>query len=392
MKRFRAELKAVGEAGHGTWKAVASAPSVDRDNEVVDAFAFEPLPATVPVHAEHFGEIIGSGRPYYEGETLYIDGTFASTPKAQVIRSLVREGHLRTMSVAFMTLQKRKGNPTHIEKAELLAVDWASIPSNRDALVLAAKALKTDEATLKAIAGSFEARQEDILDALVDANTDAIRAAYPDAQPGEYRWHLHIVATFDDRVVYRIGFDDDDALQVTYTADADAVTITGTPEPVGIDQVLTHSTIPKGGSRMSGNHNSSRAEEDELYLRAKRVKFAALIAIGKSEAAMAAAEKSASRELLTKQLAWAKAHLEQKAEIEQNMRMERSQPSAATLSPYELSGPVRVRWVEEDRDPDLPPLFRSTAPVHVQDFEAEPDDAPGFGAPAGTAVTYRPES
>ncbi len=79
-KRFSATVKAVAEDGAGSWTAVASTPSIDRDNEIVDSGAFEPLPARVPVHAEHFGEIIGSGRPYYEGNTLYIDGTFGWSP------------------------------------------------------------------------------------------------------------------------------------------------------------------------------------------------------------------------------------------------------------------------------------------------------------------------
>lgn len=74
---------------------MASTPTVDRDDEVVEARCFLPLPKQVPVRSAQFGgEQVGSGRPYYSGGDLLVEGRFASTRKAQEVRTLVREGHL----------------------------------------------------------------------------------------------------------------------------------------------------------------------------------------------------------------------------------------------------------------------------------------------------------
>lgn len=131
-------------ADAGTWTAVASAPTLDRDGEVVDPFAFAPLPASVPVHDGHrFDRVVGRAVPRYDAQgTLYVDGRFSSIPEAQRTRTLVLEGVLDSMSVAFHNPVRTnvEGTP-HITKGELLAVDFVSVPSNRDARVVAVRAL-----------------------------------------------------------------------------------------------------------------------------------------------------------------------------------------------------------------------------------------------------------
>jgi len=163
MSTLLATVKAVDATGG--WTAVASTPSVDRDDEVLQARCFVPLPEQVPVRSAHFGgEQVGSGRPYYVGDRLQIDGTFASTSKAQEVRTLVKEGHLTTMSVVFRPLTDRRvDGRRHIVTGELLAVDWAEIPSQRDARVLAVRGLRPgltgDDAlyVFKARIAAFEA-------------------------------------------------------------------------------------------------------------------------------------------------------------------------------------------------------------------------------------------
>ena len=129
----------------GSFVSIGSTESVDRDGEVVKAGAFNPLPATIPIHVDHVMSVeglVGSGRPYYEGGVLKIAGTYAGTPRAQIIRQLVREGHVSTMSIAFMSAEyapQPPGQQPTIVKGELLAVDFVSIPSNRDARVLVAR-------------------------------------------------------------------------------------------------------------------------------------------------------------------------------------------------------------------------------------------------------------
>jgi hypothetical protein len=139
-----AEVKSVN-ADAGTWVAVVSTASIDRDDEVLEARCFEPLPQQVPVRDRHVdGEQVGSGRPRYDGDVLLLDGRFASTRRAQEVRALVVEGHLTTMSVVFWAPSDRQvDGRRHITRAELLAVDWAEIPSNRDTRVLVARSVRS---------------------------------------------------------------------------------------------------------------------------------------------------------------------------------------------------------------------------------------------------------
>lgn len=138
-----ADVKTVdGDSANGEFEAILSAPTLDRDNEVIDPRAFEPLPASIPVHAYHdFSDPVGRGVPFYEGDVLKLRGFYASTPRAQEIRTLVAEGVIASMSVGFMGAQRYAGEDgkDHIGRGELLEGSMVSIPSNRDAAVLMAK-------------------------------------------------------------------------------------------------------------------------------------------------------------------------------------------------------------------------------------------------------------
>lgn len=150
-RAYTAEIKA---ANDGTFEAIMSAPTLDRDGEVVDALAFAPLPAKITVDIDHdmsVRSVVGSGQPFYdESGVLKIKGQFASTPLAQEVRTLVKEGHVDRMSVTFRAAQRGIGEDgiQHVTKGELLNVAFVVIPSNREAAVLAAKSglLTTDEA------------------------------------------------------------------------------------------------------------------------------------------------------------------------------------------------------------------------------------------------------
>lgn len=129
----------------GEFEVILSAETVDRDGEVIDAKAFEPLPDSIPFHAFHdFHDPIGRGVPFYEGDILKARGTFASTPRAQEIRTLVAEGVIGHTSVGFMAaVRKDAGDDApHVTKGELLEGSFVSVPSNRDAAVLMAKAFE----------------------------------------------------------------------------------------------------------------------------------------------------------------------------------------------------------------------------------------------------------
>lgn len=143
-----AEVKTVdSKEPSGEFEAIISAPTLDRDGEVIDAGAFRKgpggLPASIPIHAFHdFNDPIGRGTPEYRDDVLYVRGTFASTARAQEIRSLVAEGVIANMSVGFMAPEREaKDGVTHILAAELLEASFVSVSSNREAAVLAVKAV-----------------------------------------------------------------------------------------------------------------------------------------------------------------------------------------------------------------------------------------------------------
>lgn len=131
---------------NGGFDVILSAPTLDRDGEVIDAKVFEPLPDHITFDIDHgmsTATTVGSGTPFYDTDgNLRVQGTYSSIPRAQEVRTLVREGHIRTTSVAFMSAKREEDEDgvTHITKAELLNGAFVPIPSNREALVLSAKA------------------------------------------------------------------------------------------------------------------------------------------------------------------------------------------------------------------------------------------------------------
>lgn len=126
----------------GEFEVILSAETLDRDGEVIDSRAFEPLPDSIPFHAFHdFHDPIGRGTPYYADDgTLRARGVFASTPRAQEIRTLVSEGVIGHTSVGFMGAVRKDGEgAAHVTTGELLEGSFVSVPSNREAAVLLAK-------------------------------------------------------------------------------------------------------------------------------------------------------------------------------------------------------------------------------------------------------------
>lgn len=191
-KRFDFEVKAVDDgSSFGSFEAVLSAPTVDRDNEVIESGAFEPLPAQIPVHADHdmmTRSLVGSAVPFYEKGVLKLRGTFASTPKAQEIRTLVKEGHLTVMSAGFMNprIELKEGR-RHIVKSELLEGSFVPVASCREAVVTGAKTPSpSTPPERKAVEGSYEQLREELRDAAA-------------ALTGGY---AYLSASFDDRIVF----------------------------------------------------------------------------------------------------------------------------------------------------------------------------------------------
>lgn len=225
---FKAELKA-----NGKYDLTLSVPTTDRDDEVVDALAFAPLPTWIPIDIDHGMTVlstVGSGTPAYEGEALKLhDFSFASTPLAQDVKTLVDEKHIRKLSVAFLNAVREtdeEDGKTHIRSAELLNAAIVAIPSNREANILVGKSLRTHPLTVaKAVAGSYEDR--------ADRLRQSLRTRNPVAQ-----W-LWVRATFDDAVVYELEADDGAVTtwRIAYVLDGDSFTF-GDPTEVDLAEVI----------------------------------------------------------------------------------------------------------------------------------------------------------
>src|ERR1700743_2705676 len=81
---------------NGGFTAVLSTPSLDRDGDRLNRDeGVEPLLDRYPLGFDHgmsVADTVGSFRPYFENDNLMMDAYFASTPKAQEVRTLVNEG------------------------------------------------------------------------------------------------------------------------------------------------------------------------------------------------------------------------------------------------------------------------------------------------------------
>jgi len=164
--RKDATITNTDDAFPGTFEVVLSAPTKDRDGDTLlpDEWK-QPLPDHVTFDMDHGMSVattVGSGRPRLEADgTLRVSGTYSSLPRAQEVRTLVKEGHINRTSVAFMSEKTQKDGVTAVTR-ELLNGAFVAVPSNREAVILESKALleaktgkrnsKADQEHLDAIA------------------------------------------------------------------------------------------------------------------------------------------------------------------------------------------------------------------------------------------------
>ncbi len=249
----------------GTFDVVLSAPTLDRDGDTLLSNEWKmPLPEHVTFDTDHGMSVattVGSGAPTLnDAGELRVSGTYSSIPRAQELRTLVNEGHIRTVSVAFMTEKSTQKDGKQVSVRELLNGAFTPVPSNREALVLSSKGMKAgarnsasdmkhvqgihDHAAAmgadcapaeksaahvetKAVVGSLEATQERVRDALQDA--------YPD----KYVW---LRATLPTEAVFdlsEIDGPDSETMRQPYTDDGSVVTLTGTATPVDVAEIVT---------------------------------------------------------------------------------------------------------------------------------------------------------
>lgn len=258
-----AEVKALDDGSpYGSFEAVLSAPVEDRDNEIIDGKAFDPLPASIPILADHDGQVrslVARAEPFYDGDQLKARGKFASHEFAQYVRSLLTEGILDTMSVGFMNPQRAMvAGKAHITKGELLESSFVVIPSNRDALVSTAKSM-TDKVYVNV--GPPTGSYEDVM--------ESIRSGISQLQANDWCFVM-LLATYADRVVYQV----EDLYEGTVTnfectyelTDDNAVTL-GAPVEVTIEQVISPKTLFNLAQREQRSVTSASREHFEAIKR-----------------------------------------------------------------------------------------------------------------------------
>ena len=299
----------------GTFEVVLSAQTLDRDEETLLQKDWKtPLPEHITFDTDHGMSVattVGSGVPTFNSAgDIVVTGSYSSIPRAQEVRTLVNEGHLRTVSVAFMSAPStEKGAPKGARVRELLNGAFTPVPSNREALILASKGLKLgarnsakdlehvqsihDHAAAmgadcaapaksathvqtKAVVGSLEAAQERARDALNDAY----------AGPEIWVW---LRATLPTALVFEISGDssDTETYQQDYTDDGSVVTLTGERRAVDVAEVVTpdpDEAAPSGADPapdtgtqvpVSGARSAPVAAGDsaEMQARAARLRF-----------------------------------------------------------------------------------------------------------------------
>lgn len=129
----------------GSFEVVLSTSAKDRDGDELAAEDWkQPLPDHITFDTDHGMSVattVGSGVPSIEDGKLLVRGTYSSLSRAQDTRTLVKEGHIRTTSVAFMTEKAATKDGKTKTVRELLNGAFVAIPSNREAVVLAAKSI-----------------------------------------------------------------------------------------------------------------------------------------------------------------------------------------------------------------------------------------------------------
>jgi len=281
---------ATSDSPNGGFDIILSTPSEDRDGDELLTSEWElPLPDHITMDIDHGMSVattVGSGVPTINADgNLAVSGTFASTELAQQTRALVNEGHIRTVSVAFLVKTTTNPDGSKTIKRELLNGAFVAIPANPEAIVTDSKSLvvELDEKAIKAkkksIIGSLEAIQDRLNDALEDAYPNAwpvLRGTMPGKDGGTAIFDLWDRSSWDCQT-YTQDFTDDGSL----------VTLVGEPTPVDIVEIvipdadadidpnLTTTAVETAAAEKSAAAVSTADDDDAVSVRAKAIAITA---------------------------------------------------------------------------------------------------------------------
>ena len=159
------------QSQHGEFEVILSTSALDRDGDELDPADWkQPLPEYITFDVDHGMSVektVGGGKPFITPSgQLQVRGQWASRPLAQDTRTLVKEGIIRNVSVAYM---ERKNADGKVER-ELLNGAFVAIPANTEAVVLSAKSAKAEQLA-----------DETALSVRISGGIDALRKALESA-------------------------------------------------------------------------------------------------------------------------------------------------------------------------------------------------------------------
>lgn len=133
---------------NGEFDVILSTSDLDRDGDNLQPEEWkQPLPEHITFDSDHGMSVsttVGSGQPFInEAGQLQVRGTFAGTDHGQTVRQLVTEGHIRSVSVAYM--ERKAKSKDAVPERELLNGAFVAVPANPKAVVLASKSVTSDE-------------------------------------------------------------------------------------------------------------------------------------------------------------------------------------------------------------------------------------------------------
>ena len=282
-----AQVKAKADSADspfGGFDIILSTPAEDRDgDELLTSEWEQPLPDHITMDIDHGMSVattVGSGVPSIDSAgNLVVSGTFASTDLAQQTRALVKEGHIRTVSVAFLVKTTTNPDGSKTVTRELLNGAFVAIPANPEAIVTDSKSLETKldakavKAKLKSIIGSLEALQDRLNDALEDAyplNYVVLRGTMPGTDGGTAIFDLYEQYSWDCQT-FTQEFTDDGSL-VTLVGDRTPVDIAEVVIPdadADIDPNLTTTAVDTAASEKSVAAVLTADEDDSVTVRAQ---------------------------------------------------------------------------------------------------------------------------
>jgi len=269
ITRKDATITNTDDAFPGEFEVILSAQTLDRDGETLLQKDWKtPLPEWISFDIDHGMSVattVGSGAPTFnDAGDIAVRGSYSSLQRAQDVRTLVGEKHVRTVSVAFMSEPStEKGAPKGTKVRELLNGAFVAVPSNREALILSSKGMKLgarnsasdaehiqamhDHAaalgaacptpaksvrtvTLKSVDGSLEATQDRARDALGDAYPGVytyLRATVPNGSGGT------LVFGVEDKDTY-----ESESFKQDYTDDGSVITLIGERSAVDLVEII----------------------------------------------------------------------------------------------------------------------------------------------------------